>query len=168
MATTKERTAAKRTVKKAQETQHSMSSRADARARPEGHKRRKPGATGGGEFFHIEVRPREEFETFRTQDVGQRRGIERVAGRRATGSWDTQKWLISKEHAHIEDGKLVPDSEDARGVLNELGSPPQHISGDRFQARPRPNVPEIDKPTPAQEHAWHENIRKAQAARHGK
>ena len=45
MATTKERTAAKRTVKKAQETQHSMSSRADARARPEGHKRRKPGAT---------------------------------------------------------------------------------------------------------------------------
>src|SRR6266550_1811121 len=87
MATTKARTAAKRTVKKAQETQHSMSSRADARARPEGHKRRKPGATGGGEFFHIEVRPREEFETFRTQDVGQRRGIERVAGRRATGFW---------------------------------------------------------------------------------
>src|SRR2546425_8352041 len=100
MATTTERLAAKRTVKQGQETRHSMSSRAHARA-PEGHKRRKAGATGGGEFFHIEVRPREEFETFRTQDVGQRRGIERVAGRRATGSWDTQKWLIRKEHAHI-------------------------------------------------------------------
>jgi hypothetical protein len=142
MATTKERTAAKRIAAKAQETRHSMSSRAHARAQPEGHKRRKPGTTGGGEFFHIEVRPREEFETFRTQDVGQRRGIERVAGKRATGSWDTQKWLISKEHAHIDDGKLVPDSEDAREVLNELGSSPERISGDRFQAKPRPSVPE--------------------------
>ena len=67
MATTNERTAPEST----------------ARAKPEGHKRRKPGATRRGEFFHIEVRPREEFETFRTQDVGQRRGIERVAGKRA-------------------------------------------------------------------------------------
>ncbi|WP_119268883.1 hypothetical protein [Taklimakanibacter deserti] len=62
-------------------------------------KRAKPRARGGGQFFHIEVRPRRAFKSFRTQDVGRKGGIERVAGRRGRGSWDTQKWLIGKEHA---------------------------------------------------------------------
>jgi hypothetical protein len=143
-----------------------MSSRAHARSQPEGRRRKKPGSTGEGEFFHIEVRPREEFKTFRSQDVGERGGIERVAGKRASGSWDTQKWLISKEYAHLEDDRLIPDTEDARKVLDELGSSPHYISGDRFKAAPRPNVPEREKPTPAQERAWRRNIKKAQAARH--
>ena len=43
-----------------------------------------------------------EFVTFRNQDVGARGGIERVAGQRANGSWDTQKWLIGKNEAHID------------------------------------------------------------------
>lgn len=166
MATTKQRTAAKRNVKKAQ-VAHSMSSRAHARSQPEGPRRSKPGTSGQGEFFHIEVRPREEFKTFRTQDVGRQGGIERVAGKRGSGSWDTQKWMISKEHAHLDDGKLIPDTEDAREVLKELGSSPHHVDGDRFKAEPRPNVPESEKPTPAQERARHRNIQKAQAARHG-
>ena len=59
-------------------------------------RRAKPGARGQGGFFHIQVRPRTEFVFFRNQDVGRRGGIERVAGRRANGSWDTQKWLIGK------------------------------------------------------------------------
>ena len=46
--------------------------------------RAKPGASGKGCFFHIEVRPRTEFIAFRNQDVGERGGIERVAGRRAS------------------------------------------------------------------------------------
>jgi hypothetical protein len=128
--------------------------------------RAKPRTTGKGEFFHIEVRPRSEFKIFRNQDVGEKGGIERVAGRRATGGWDTQKWLISKEHAHIEGGRLVPDTEDARKVLESLGSVPTHISADRFEAKDRPNVPEAEKPTPAQKRAQQRNIRKAQAARH--
>jgi hypothetical protein len=37
--------------------------------------------------------------------------------------------------------------------------------GDRFQAKPRPNVPEEEKPTPAQRRAQRQNIKKAQAAR---
>jgi hypothetical protein len=49
-------------------------------------KRAKPGARGGGQFFHIEVRPRRQFKTFRTQDVGRKGGIERVAGRCGSGS----------------------------------------------------------------------------------
>jgi hypothetical protein len=127
--------------------------------------RAKPGTTGKGEFFHIEVRPKSQFKTFRNQDVGKKGGLERVAGKRASGSWDTQKWLISKEHAHVERGRLVPDTADARKVLASLGSAPRHISGDRFKAKDRPNVPEAKKPTPAQKRAQQRNIRKAQMAK---
>jgi hypothetical protein len=129
--------------------------------------RRKPGATGKGDFFHIQVRPRTEFATFRNQDVGTRGGIERVAGRRANGSWDTQKWLIAKTLAHVEGDKLIGDTADARKVLASLGSKPQHLGGDRFKAAPRRDIPESEKPTAAQLRAWARNIKKAQAARHG-
>jgi hypothetical protein len=128
-------------------------------------KRAKPGSTGEGEYYHIEVRPKSEFVSFRTHDVGKKGGIQRVGGQRSSGSWDDQKWLISKEHAHIERGKLVPDTEDAREVLEALGSKPVHLDGDRFKAKPRPNVPEKDKPTPPQRRAQKKNIKKAQAAR---
>lgn len=128
-------------------------------------RRAKPGARGGGQFFHIEVRPRREFRSFRTQDVGRKGGIERVAGKRATGSWDTQKWLISKEHAHREGRRLVADTADARKVLKELGASPTHLNGDRFKAKDRPNVPERRKPTTAMRRAGTRNIKKAQAAR---
>jgi hypothetical protein len=136
-----------------------------ARAQPRGRSRAKPGARGGGEFFHIEVRPRREFKTFRTQDVGKKGGIERVAGKRGSGSWDTQKWLISKAHAHREGRRLVGDTADARKVLKTLGAPPTHLNGDRFKAKDRPNVPERRKPTQAMRRARTTNIRKAQAAR---
>ena len=128
-------------------------------------RRAKPGASGGGRFFHIEVRPRREFKTFRTQDVGKKGGIERVAGKRGTGSWDTQKWLISKEHAHREGRRLIADTADARKVLKELGAAPTHLNGDRFRAKDRPNVPERRKPTTAMRRAQTRNIKKAQAAR---
>jgi hypothetical protein len=89
----------------------------------------------------------------------------RVAGKRASGSWDTQKWLISKEHAHRVGGRLVPDTADARKLLKVLGAPPRHVAGDRFKAKDRPNVPERKKPTPAMRRARTRNIRKARAAR---
>jgi hypothetical protein len=165
MATRKQKQAARKNIKKAQQAWQNMSSRQRAKAQPEGKEREKPGATGQGEYFHIEVRPKGQFTSFRTQDVGQRGGIQRVAGRRGSGSWDDQKWLISKEHAHIEREQLIPDTEEARKVLEKLGSEPKHIAGDRFRAKPRPNVPEKKKPTPAQKRARRANIRKAQAAR---
>ena len=168
MATEKRRSAAKRNVKKAQQAWRNMSPRARARAQPEGRGRSKPGTTGEGDFYHIEVRPKRQFTAFRTQDVGRRGGIERVAGKRTSGSWDTQKWLISKQHAHPSRGRLVADTADARKVLEQLGSSPRHIRGDRFKARPRPNVPESAKPTPAQKRARQANIRKAQRTRHAR
>ena len=165
MATRTQRRAAKRNIRKAQAAWRGMSSRAHARRQPSGRGRAKPGARGGGGFFHIEVRPRREFRTFRTQDVGKKGGLERVAGKRASGSWDTQKWLISKEHAHRVGGRLVPDTADARKLLKVLGAPPRHVAGDRFKAKDRPNVPERKKPTPAMRRARMRNIRKARAAR---
>lgn len=166
MATAKQKEAARQNIKKAQSAWRSMPSHAHSRAQPEGRHRDKPGTSGGGDYFHIEVRPRDEFKTFRTQDVGKHGGIERVAGKRSSGSWDTQKWLIGKDHAHLSDGRLVADTEDAQHVLDTLGAEPRHISADRFEAEPRPNVREADKPTAAQQEARRRNIRKAQAVRH--
>jgi hypothetical protein len=165
MATTKQRQAARKNIKKARAAWQGMTSREHSMAQPEGRGRAKPGATGKGEYYHIEVRPKREFTTFRTQDVGERGGVQRVAGKRSSGSWDTQKWLISKDDAHVEGGRLVPDTKDARALLKTLGAKPTHVSGDRFKAAPRPNVPEKKKPTPAQKRARLANIKKAQAAR---
>src|SRR5207237_4913724 len=161
----KQREAARRNIKKAQAAWQSMSHTEHARAQPQGRNRRKPGAGGEGEYYHVAVRPKEDFVTFRTQDVGEPGHIQRVAGKRESGSWGTVKWLISKEDAHVEGGKLVPETAEAREVLAKLGSEPVHVKGDVFEARPRQNVPEREKPTLAQKRARRANIKKAQAAR---
>ena len=126
--------------------------------------RAKPGASGRGKFFHIQVRPRTEFVAFRNQDVGGKGGVERLAGQRANGSWDTQKWLIAKTEAHLDGKKLVPDSVAAEKVLAQLGSVPRHLGGDRFIATPRRKIPAREKPTLAMRRAQLANIKKAQAA----
>lgn len=164
MATARQKSAARKNIRKAQKTWRTMSSRQHARAQPQGRRRAKPGAGGGG-FFHIEVRPKGEFVAFRNQDVGRPGGIQRVAGRRASGSWSTQKWLVSKDDAHVEQGRLVADSASARKVLRQLPTKPVHVRADRFKAYDRPNVPERAKPTAAQRRARKRNIGKAQAAR---
>jgi len=128
--------------------------------------RAKPGSKGTGDYFRIVVRPKDLFVTFRNQDVGKPGGLQRVAGKRGSGSWATQAWLVSKDDAHVTGEKLVPDSQDAKNLLANLGSTPQHEKGDIFTAKDRRNVPEKDKPTAAQQHARSANIKKAQAARH--
>ena len=161
MASAAQKAAARRNIKKARKAWQGMSSPSRAGGQPEGRGRARPGSRGGGDFYHIEVRPKREFQTFRTHDVGKQGGIERVAGKRSSGSWDTQKWLIGKDHAHRERSRLVPDTADARKVIKALGAPPKHLSGDRFKAAPRPNVPDRKKPTLAQRRARAQNIRKA-------
>ena len=132
---------------------------------PKRRKRAKPGTKGEGDYFRITVRPKEEFSTFRYQDVGEKGHIQRLAGRRSSGSWDTQVWLISKEDAHMEGDTLIPDTEDARSLIESLGSTPKHVKEDVFEAKDRPNVPESEKPTEAQQKARLENIKKAQQSR---
>lgn len=164
MATEKQKAAARENIKKAQAKWQSMSSREHAHSQPEGRSREKPGEAGGGEYYRIIVRPKEEFETFRYHDVGERGHIQRLAGRRSSGSWDDQAWLISKRDARVEGNKLVAKTDDAKEILDTYG-PVTHVEGDIFQGHPRKNIPESEKPTPAQQKARRENIRKAQAAR---
>jgi len=135
-----------------------------SRKRRTSTRRAKPGASGRGGFFHIQVRPKSEFVTYRNHDVGAHGGIERVAGRRANGSWDTQKWLVGKNEAHRAGKQLVADSVAAEKVLSQLGSVPRHLGGDRFIAKPRRKIPASEKPTAAMRRAQLANIKKAQAA----
>jgi hypothetical protein len=165
MTTDKQKKAAQENIKKAQQKWQKMTPQERTLAQPEGRKRAKPGTTGEGDYFHIVLRSKDEFTFFRTQDVGEKGHIMRLAGKRRSGSWDTQTWLISKEDAHLEGDTLVADSEDARKLIEALGSKPKRVKGDVFEAKDRPNVPERLKPTEAQKKARLENIKKAQEAR---
>jgi hypothetical protein len=93
--------------------------------------------------------------------VGRPGHVQRLAGKRSSGSWDDQAWLIGKKDAHIENGKLVADTPGARKILEVIG-PAKRVKGEIFRGHPRKNVPEREKPTPAQKRAQMQNIRKAQ------
>jgi len=149
----------KRSIRKTQRGRRVTSSR--ARARPAGRGRAEPGARGGGRFFRIEVAPGRRFIAFRYHDVGKKGGVERIAGQRPDRTWATAGWLIGKDLAHVERGRLVPDTVAARKVLSTLGVTPRHVRGDRFQAKDRPNVPERTKRKATMRRAQQRNIRKA-------
>jgi hypothetical protein len=129
-----------------------------------GSSRAKPGTRGGGKYYRIEVRPGADFSSFRYHDVGRPGHVQRLAGRRPNGTWADAAWLIAKQDAHVEGGKLVGDTATARQILKTVG-PATHIRGDRFRGRTRRNVPRRAKPTSAQQRARSANIRKAQKAR---
>lgn len=165
MTSKKQKEASKENIKKAQQKWQAMTPREHALAQPEGRKRAKPGTKGEGDYFRIVVRPKDEFTMFRYQDVGEKGHIQRLAGKRSSGSWDTQAWLISKDDAHLDGATLVADTDDARKLIDTLGTKPKHVQGDIFEAKDRPNIPESKKPTEAQQRARLENIKKAQQAR---
>ena len=165
MASKKQKRAAKKNIKKASAKWRSMSSRQRALAQPQGRARKKPGTGGKGKYYRVVVRPKGQFSTFRLHDVGRKGHIQRLAGKRRGGGWDTQAWLIAKTDADVSGGILVGKTASARNVISKLGTKPRRVKGDVFQAKPRKDVPERAKPTPAMRRAQTRNIRKAQAAR---
>ena len=165
MTADKQKEKGKNNIKKAQRRRQETTTRKRASARPGGRRRAKPGTKGEGGYFRIVVRTKGEFTTFRYQDIGEKGHILRLAGKRRSGSWDTQAWLIGKNDAHIKGGTLVADTPDAQRVIKALGSKPTHVRGDVFKAKDRRNVPESEKPTAAQRKARLKNINKAQQAR---
>lgn len=126
--------------------------------------RKAPGSTGKGKFYRIELRPKGQFSSFRVQDVGKKGGLERLAGHRPSGSWDTVSWLVGKDKATVVKGHLKITGKKEQSVLTQIKGPIVHLKGDIFRAHPR-NVPEAKKPTPAMRRAQKANIKKAQAAR---
>lgn len=167
MATRKQTAAAKKNIRKAQKAWKDMTPRQRALAQPQGPARKKPGTTGKGKFYRIEIRPKSEFTSFRTQDVGAKGGLERVAGRRSSGSWATATWLVSKDKAHVNaKGELViSDKKDKESLAKAIRGKVVHVKGDVFAAHPVKNVSEAKKPTPAMKRAQAANIKKAQQAR---
>ncbi len=164
MATAKQTTAARRNIKKPHAACNGMKKRQHTLAQPLGRRRPRRGG-GGGEFYRIEVRPKSEFVSFRTQDIGKRKGLERIAGRRSSGSWATATWLVEKKAAHMDKkGLLVIDDPKVKTLLKNIHGPIEHVKADVFAAYPRRNVPEREKPTPAMRRAQTRNIKKAQAA----
>ncbi len=165
MISKKLKAAARKNIKKAQKAWQSMSRRARLSRQPAARRRRKAVA-GIGNYYKIEVRDKDRFVTLRTQDVGRKGDIKRLAGKRSSGRWDTQAWLIPKSAAHIKEGHLVPVTDASRQIFKkQLGSEPIRVRADRFKAKPRGVVSKRKKPTPAQIRARRQNILKAQKAR---
>ena len=133
-----------------------------------GRARAKPGTRGKGNYYRVVVRPKSQFSSFRLHDVGRKGHIQRLAGRRKNGSWDTQAWLIAKTDAHYSKGRLVGKTAAAKKILAKLRTKPRKVKADISRAKPRRNVPEKSKPTPAMRRAQRRNIKKAQAARRKK
>ena len=165
MASAKQKRAAKRNIKKALKKWKSMTKRQHALAQPQGRARKKPGTGGKGKFYRIVVRPKSEFVSFKNQDVGKKGHVQRLAGRRKSGSWATQAWLIAKTDASVRGGVLVGKTSDAKKVLAKLQTKPRKVKGDVFRARDRKNIPEKAKPTRTMKRAQSKNILKAIAAR---
>ncbi len=152
LASLKQRQTAKKNIKK-------------AKAQPKKKGRAKPGTVGEGKFYRVAVRPKNEFVVFRNHDVGRKGHLQRIAGKRKNGTWDTQAWLIAKTDAHVSGEKLVGDSADVKKLLSGFQTKPKKIKGDVFMAKGRRNIPEKEKPTPAMKKAQKSNIKKAQAVR---
>ncbi len=127
-------------------------------------RRAKPGTRGKGRYYRIVLRPKSSFKSFRVQRVGSG-GTERLAGRRRDGSWNTQAWLIPKSSAHVSSGTLVGNTAKVKSILSKLGSKARRVTADVFKAKPRRDIPESQKPTPAMRRAQRRNIRKAQRTR---
>lgn len=94
-----------------------------------------PIVAGEGDYFRIQVEPSDMFVAFRTQDVGNPGGLQRIAGQQNDGEWVTQAWLIHKVYAHIDGDRLVADNKDAKELLSTLTGTPTHYEGDTFKLK---------------------------------
>lgn len=104
------------------------------------NRRAKPGTKGTGKFYRIVVHPKDLFVKFRNQDVGKPGGLERVAGQRQDGRWDTQAWLISKDDAHVKNDTLEPDSDEAKELLEKLDGELENEKADIFRLQNHGNM----------------------------
>lgn len=87
------------------------------------------------QYFKIKVRDENKFTRLRRRYIGKPGHILRIAGRTENGFWDTQSWLISKDDAHISDGELVPDTEDAKRIIDTLSTKPSLVEDNIFEVR---------------------------------
>ena len=99
--------------------------------------RKKPGTGGKGKYYRVVIRPKSGFTSFRAHDIGRKGHSIRLAGKRKTGTWATQAWLISKKDATVKAGILVGKDSETKKILSKLCTKPRRVKGDVFQAKSR-------------------------------
>ena len=88
-------------------------------------------------------------------------GAEEFSAARASPHWDDVVWLGENLESRLP---LLERDAAGKKMFASLGSAPVQVEGDRFRAKPRRDIPEDEKPTPAMRRAQLGNIKKAQAA----
>ena len=161
MATLKQIQTAQQNIQK---NWKSLSKSQRSSKQPKGSSRTKPGMGSDGDYYRVVIRPKTEFVSFRTHDVGRKGHTLRIAGKRSSGNWATHSWLIHKKDAQVKDNQLKSNNPKIKKILSRLVGPIQKIKGNIFHAKPRKKIPEKDKPTKKQISAWKKNINKAQKA----
>ncbi len=91
-------------------------------------------------FYHLALRPADQFTIFRTHDVGLNGHTLRVSAKKHGTRWVTQEWLVNKADAHIEGDHLVADEPSVQKFISKLGTAPRRIEGDRFVVKPKRHV----------------------------
>jgi len=99
-----------------------------------------PGTTGEGNFYRIVIRPKSQFILFRNHDVGGIGHIERIAGKRSDGTWDTQCWLVDKKDAKIIDNHLTSKIDSVKELFSTFEHPPEFVKGDIFKTKIKESV----------------------------
>ncbi|MEW6325951.1 MAG: hypothetical protein AB1515_11280 [Nitrospirota bacterium] len=64
-------------------------------------------------------------------------------------------WMIGKKDAHVERGRLIPDTDNARRMFEQFGSPVQ-VRGNRFELKARPPSESSKATMSAQQRGWTE------------
>jgi len=86
-----------------------------------------------GTYFRINVRPRNQFVEFNSEYVDKDNGIQQIVGKKPTGEWLTQSWIIDKSAAHVKSGALIADTKSVSKLLMVLDGSIKHIEGDVFE-----------------------------------
>lgn len=83
-------------------------------------------------YLRIITKPRKHFVAFRTLDAGEPGSVQRLTGHRPNSARASQMWLLSKDMAHVEKGKIIPDTLEAAELLAAFDREPVHQRDDLF------------------------------------
>lgn len=84
-------------------------------------------------YLRIITRPRLHFANSCVQDAGDPGSIQRLTDGRQLSANKSQTWLLSKDMAHVERGKIVPDTLEAAELLATFSREPVHRTDDLFE-----------------------------------
>lgn len=84
-------------------------------------------------YFRIIIRPRKQFVAFHTLETREPSSVQRLAGHRPASVRANQTWLLSKEIAHVEKGRIIPDTSEAVELLAAFAHEPVHQRDDLFE-----------------------------------